>query len=475
MGVLLLLILGIGFILFRAKEQYTVAADFTSLPLQYDPDGNTSRHLTQAGTIVVEGGFVKGLLQQNGKEIVLIRALSPLPSVSLEGSDASAEVTIELENIRPEMYADRLSGETETEKTAQNALRFVLGGSSNKLHPKPWQAGESFTYVVLGDNRDGYDTFSQMINRINGLQPAFVIDNGDLVFNGEANQYRLFDHMVSGLESTLTTTLGNHDIRGSGRNTYTMLYGPAYYSFDYGDRHFAFLDSSPGWAEKTAISVEQYEWLERDLEKAKGKTSYVITHIPPVDPRAGVKPNEIAHYKDQARKGDNAAEQVLDNYYDNMEMDHGFQDPAEARRFEDLMDRFDVKVVYLSHIHSYMEYTRDDVRYLISGGAGAELLTKDSYYHFLLTRTGDTDTETMVEFTSPANTYLGRYAAAATLFANAFYRENPAAVILLAAGIILLFILVLLQIFLWKQDFFRKLRKWLTGLFAYAAKSWKQT
>lgn len=94
--------------------------------------------------------------------------------------------------------------------------------------------------------------------------------------------------MTSKLSATLCTTLGNHDIRGNGRNIYTMLYGPPYYSFDYGDDHFIFLDSSRGWSEKTSIPDEQYIWLENDLKKSSDKHIYVISHIPTRDPRSGV-------------------------------------------------------------------------------------------------------------------------------------------------------------------------------------------
>ena len=65
--------------------------------------------------------------------------------------------------------------------------------------------------------------------------------------------------MTSKIAATLLTSPGNHDIRGDGRTIYTKLYGPAYYSFDYADSHFIFLDSSPGWDQLKAISDEQYQ------------------------------------------------------------------------------------------------------------------------------------------------------------------------------------------------------------------------
>jgi Ni,Fe-hydrogenase III component G len=209
-----------------------------------------------------------------------------------------------------------------------------------------------------------------------------------------------------------------------------MLYGPAYYSFDFAGSHFAFLDSSPGWSEKQAISDEQYAWLERDLTKAQGKRIFVITHIPPRDPRAGVTANEIPNYADSVKNGSNWVEQKLNNYSETKDMSHGFRDIQETQKFENLMSNYKVNTVYSSHIHSYLDYTKNGVHYLITGGAGAELLTENSYYHYLIMKMGDINTAIMVQLPSPANNYLTRYATTAKLFTNAMFDENPAAVIL---------------------------------------------
>ena len=90
-------------------------------------------------------------------------------------------------------------------------------------------------------------------------------------------RHTLFDQTVSKVPTTLCTTLGNHDIRGNGRSTYTILYGPAYYSFDFVDSHFVFMDTSPGWTKKQAISDKQYTWLDKNLKNAQGKRIFVRT------------------------------------------------------------------------------------------------------------------------------------------------------------------------------------------------------
>jgi 3',5'-cyclic AMP phosphodiesterase CpdA len=245
-----------------------------------------------------------------------------------------------------------------------------------------------------------------------------VIDNSDLVYSGKPNQYRIFNQMTSGISTTLCTTLGNHDIRGDGRETYQKLYGPEYYSFDFGGNHFIFLDSSRGYAEKQAIPDVQYAWLERDLQKAQGKRIYVISHVPPTDPRSGVKPNEVQSYTDKVEKEGGFVEQKLEAYSEDESINHGFQTKQEAKKFENLMTQYKVDAVYLSHIHSYFDYTKNGVRYIISGGAGAELMTQNSYYHYLIAKAGATDTLTMVQLPSPPNLILQRYAATVSLFAD---------------------------------------------------------
>jgi Icc protein len=155
-------------------------------------------------------------------------------------------------------------------------------------------------------------------------------------------------------------------------------------------------------------------------------------------------------------------------------MSHGFQDPQEAARFENLMSTFKVDTVYLSHIHSYLEFTQGGVRYVISGGAGAELLTENSSYHYMIAKVGDVKTVTMVELPSPQNNSLVRYAATFNLFAIALYKENPLAVVLLIIGFALLVLRVIFSIYLWKKIFFDKLGKWLVDIGIFAVKRFKE-
>lgn len=473
----LCIISGIGMFLYNGLNGYTINDGFKSLPLNYDAYTSSSTVQLQDSQVTIYGGFIKGIQKSHSVESLVLRALSPLPSIEIKGS-ANAVITLRLENINPDFYAESISGTNMSiTRIAANTLQFTITVSSTEaINIEPELSNlnnSSYQYAVLGDNRDGYDTFGQMIQQINGDNMLFVIDNGDLVFSGKPNQYRLFDQMVSKVSTTLCTTMGNHDIRGNGLDTYRMLYGPAYYSFDFMDNHFVFLDSSPGWANKQAISEEQYQWLEQDLKKAQGKHIYVISHIPPIDPRNNVTANEVPNYVDKAAKGESWAEQRLNNYFDTKIMAHGFQDPQEAQRFENIMSTYHVDTVYLSHIHSYFEYSKDNVRYVISGGAGAELLSENSYYHYMIAKTDESNL-TMIELPSPTNNYLSRLLATANLFINAMYKENPSAVILISIGFILLLLLLLLKLYFRRKKFFDHLGQWIYDVIKYASKHFKE-
>jgi 3',5'-cyclic-AMP phosphodiesterase len=477
---LLCLVAGVGSFIYNAKTGYIINSRFVPIPLQFNPDDSSSAYQMQNSQITVYGGFIKGMQKnQDGTESLVIRALSPLPAVTVSGNSAD-NLSLLIENINPDLYAKNAGVDFQMAKVKVNTIQLsitVAAGQTIKIEPmQPADADNTgqYQYVVLGDNRDGYDTFEQIIQQADGKNPVFVIDNGDLVFSGKPNQYRLFDKVVSECSTTLCTTLGNHDIRGNGRVTYTMLYGPAYYSFDFNGSHFVFLDSSRGWAEKQAISDEQYAWLEKDLAKAQGKKIFVISHIPPHDPRTGTTTNEVPNLVNEIKSGKSWIEQTLDNYFSTKNMNHGFQDPQEAAKFENLMSEYHVDTVYLSHIHSYLEYTKDGVRYLISGGAGAELLTENSYYHYMIANIGDANTVTMVELPSPANNYASRYWATVQLFAKAIYDENPVSIVLIVSGFALLILILIARIYLWKKETFNKTGRWLSDTGKYAVKRFKE-
>ncbi|HZW82027.1 MAG TPA: hypothetical protein VFF14_01220, partial [Candidatus Deferrimicrobium sp.] len=254
---------------------------------------------------------------------------------------------------------------------------------------------------------------------------------------------------------------------------YTQLFGPAYYSFDYLNNHFVFLDSSRGWTEKTAIPQEEYRWLEADLQKAQGRRIFVISHIPSTDPRSGVTPNTYPELNQQQKNS--LLQDEMKKLSGTSNVDHAFNDKTEAKKFEDLMTKYKVDTVFLSHIHSFFSFVKGNVRYIITGGAGAELLTKDSYYHYI--RVHITNIENyleIVQLPSPPNQLADRYWAASQLFVSSTYKEYTRLVVDIA-----IFITLIIGWILWilRQkwfSFFKKLGLWIYEIAKFSLHKYKE-
>ncbi|OLN28269.1 metallophosphoesterase family protein [Desulfosporosinus metallidurans] len=459
--VLILLVIGLGFtsaFILHSYKNFKVQQGFVPLPLSFDPYTSVSTYDWDGNMVSIEGGFVKGKVVDNSnQESLLLRSLSPTPIVSFK-SEIKKSYGIRLENVNPAMI--KTSDQIGNLKTIDpHTISFTVDLQANQPKTIKFElsAQENPEVIMLGDNRNGYGTFSNIIDQVNAIKPAFVVDNGDLVYGGEPNRYRLFYETVSKLQVPLYTTLGNHDIRENGLPIYTELFGPAYYSFDYLKNHFIFLDSSRGWTEKTAIPPEQYRWLEADLQKAHGKRIFVVSHIPPTDPRANVTPNT---YPESQKTG--VLQKLMNKLSGTSDIDHAFNDKAEAKKFEDLMTKYKVDTVFLSHIHSFFSFVRGNVRYIITGGAGAELLSQGSEYHYIRVHiTDDENYLEIVELPSPPNQIIDRYWAAAQLFISSTYKEYSSLV--LAIG---LFLVLIIGWILWVLrhkwwPFLKKLGRWI--------------
>ena len=421
LGLTLLLVANFGI---YSYHNFKVAEKFSPLALSFDPYTSISSWEGDGTQVTIQGGFVKGLMGAGNNEELLLRSLAPEMQISIKGNTNEAVTKlIRVENVNPARIKAGDDSQFKIIDYHTIALTLTVDpGEAKTIDLLPLDDKDYLEFAILGDNRDGYQTFAQIIEQINAIAPVFTIDNGDLVFGGEPNKYRLFNETVAKLQGPLLTTIGNHDVRENGRTIYTELFGPPYYSFDYRDTHFVFLDSSRGWTERITIPEEQYLWLESDLNKAQGKRIFVVSHIPPVDPRNSIEANTLPDIPGVHETS--YFEKLMNDYSSYKNLNHAFPDPLEAQRFENLMSKYRVDTVFLSHIHSYFSYVKDGVQYIISGGAGAELLTQNSFYHYIRVKvSADDNYLEVIQLPSPANNLQDRYVAGLELFAQAIYKE----------------------------------------------------
>lgn len=197
-------------------------------------------------------------------------------------------------------------------------LAFLL--VANLAYPAASQttdADSSFTFAFLTDihlkpEMNAPVGFQMAIDKVNELNPDFVISGGDQVYDVmRGNQERadslftLYTHMCKAFNMPVYNTVGNHDLFGIYEESpedenhpdykygmFERYLGDTYYSFDHKGWHFIVLNSLDVIENKRYQSVfhsQQLEWLIRDLEKVETETPIaIITHIPMISVRSQV-------------------------------------------------------------------------------------------------------------------------------------------------------------------------------------------
>ncbi|HEY5587213.1 MAG TPA: metallophosphoesterase family protein [Ruminiclostridium sp.] len=207
-----------GISLYFGYNQFNIHENFTSIPNSFNPIDSTSTYNWNGAIVTIQGGFVKGkIIDDNEVENLVLRSLSPMPSLTVKGiADVDKSYNIRIENVNSVNIKVKSSKIDKQQIVDPHILLIVLNlkrGEEQTVEFSPDTKAEYSEFIILGDNRNGYQTFSQIIDQINAINPVFVIDNGDLVFGGEPNKYRLFYKPISKLLVPLYTTHGNHDIR----------------------------------------------------------------------------------------------------------------------------------------------------------------------------------------------------------------------------------------------------------------------
>ncbi len=201
--------------------------------------------------------------------------------------------------------------------------------------------GDAFKALLFPDSQcaHGYQTWRKTVETAweNHRDAQFFINMGDLVDNGQ--QYSQWASWMDGAAGMLeriplAPVCGNHedyslDWRMVEPETYRRLfhlpqngseeYQDLFYSFDYGDVHFAVLDSQKDElrAFKPALFTDEYRWLEADLAACTKKWKVVLLHK---------------------------------HLFDYM---HQTGITELGKFFMPLFDRYQVDLVFFAHVHTY--------------------------------------------------------------------------------------------------------------------------
>jgi len=236
---------------------------------------------TIRGTVRAEGAPLSRVLVSDGWQVVQTDARGEYELPLGENSGRFVFVTTPAGFWTEAFYVPR--EQAATAGRADFALRRV-------------EQPERFDFVFMADmhldNRKvGLAKFRASLEEINALQPrpAFLWAQGDICLQGHAGQ-----DYVAGLKLAampVRNGAGNHEMmlaKPNPREDFETLFGPTYYSFDWGFIHCIVLDGNkavPGVKDYKAVhgAVEGSElaWLRADLAaQPPGKPIVVGIHIP---------------------------------------------------------------------------------------------------------------------------------------------------------------------------------------------------
>lgn len=222
----------------------------------------------------------------------------------------------------------------------------------------------SFKFAVLSDTHIGSPggrVLGSMLSRIQSNGDAFVVSCGDNTDNGDEGQYLGFQELFGTYNLIYRAAIGNHDIYFDGWKNFRKFFGRSMYSFNADNVHFTFLDSANG-----VFGERQIEWLERDLAAATQTHKIVVTHFP-----------------------------IWNGTFSSI---FKLASEEEAAIIKDMMNRYNVSIVFSGHYHGYSETELGGVKYIVTGGANDLIDPGNSQHYFEVTVNGSTISTQKVGF-----------------------------------------------------------------------------
>ncbi len=260
---------------------------------------------------------------------------------------------LSLIGMTPTCFAAQDSNATNSAQPTEQTVVHSLGDSK----PQPWtslniqRSTRDFQFAIVSDNAGTprFGVWREAMEKLNLLQPAFVMSVGDLIEGYVDDREQLnkqwdrFFSDLAPLQLPFFFVSGNHDVgRPMWYDLYRQRIGPTYYYFIYQDVLFLILDTNDGKDHSTGMSDEQLTWIEQALQK---------------HPASSVRWTMVFQHKPLWNENN----------------------PQWNRIRKMLADREKVTVM-AGHIHEYMATQIDGIEYvaLATTGGGSPLRGRDS-------------------------------------------------------------------------------------------------
>lgn len=227
----------------------------------------------------------------------------------------------------------------------------------------------SYDFIYMGDtwiaknsskvlNYTGEFVFNDALIQAVKRKPRFILHGGDAVFSGDKSSLNYFKQQkVNRIVPPATrfyVSPGNHDALFSSEMgktrisfaNFRQIIGPLNFTIEAPDLKMVVLNtvqirrnSQGNDVFVYGLTVQQLNYLQRELAASKARFKLVSTHVPPQE------------------------------WANTAEMN------AIKKKFLQILSNQHVSMVLLSHQHRFRDYRVNGIRYIISGGAGAALDT----------------------------------------------------------------------------------------------------
>lgn len=165
----------------------------------------------------------------------------------------------------------------------------------------------AFDVLFFGDpqprNQQEIDYIAHdVVEPLIGFDAAFGVTLGDILFN-DLNLFDSFNRTIGKIGIPWYNVIGNHDINFAtdkdelSDETYERVYGPAYYSFNYGGVHFVVVDDVHWMTDgkrkfyRSGLSDAQLDFIENDLKTVpQDQLVVAMMHIPLVKSTPWLEP-----------------------------------------------------------------------------------------------------------------------------------------------------------------------------------------
>jgi predicted phosphodiesterase len=205
---------------------------------------------------------------------------------------------------------------------------------------------QEFQFAIVSDRTGGHrpEVFSQAVEKLNLLQPSFVLSVGDLVEGSKKNdllaaQWKEFDGFVARLQVPFFYVPGNHDVSlPESAQFWKEKLGRRYYHFVYHDVLFLVLNADDPPGSGGAIAKEQVAYARQVLkDNAAVRWTVVALHRP------------LWTASNGAKNGWREVEQTL-----------------AGRRY----------TVFVGHVHHYQKFVRNGMNYYQLATTGGSSLMR---------------------------------------------------------------------------------------------------